>query len=217
MKLITLDFEGTLVDFQWKLAAAVEETIVALAAEGVAREIFRGMNYAAIYNLVQEKGEAWGFPEHYLGSLLDRIYDAYDLDAASRWRPVPGLLDILWQLREYRLALVSNVGKRGLGEVLAGFGLQNCFGLVVTRNDVRLLKPAGEGLRKAMDWARVKKEEVIHIGDSLSDLYAARNVGVRTGVVLGGENKPEILLQEQPDLVLDKLTALPAALRGIGF
>ncbi|MFZ5632380.1 MAG: HAD family hydrolase [Bacillota bacterium] len=218
IKLITFDFEGTLVDFQWKLAEAEGEALKILTGKGLPGKIFSNTNYAVIYNLVREKGEEWGFPGNHLNSLIDSIYDTYDLDAASRWRPVHGLHDLLGLLKgEYKIALVSNVGKKGLNEALLKFGLENSFGLVVTRNDVQMLKPSGEGLLKAIEWARVRKENVIHIGDSLSDIYAARNTGVKTGIVLGGENKPEILLQEHPDIVLDKLAALPGALKSIGF
>jgi len=216
-RLITLDFEGTLVSFQWNLTEAVDETITILAEKGVPKEKFIDLNYAAIYNLVQEKGAEWGFPDNYLGSLLDDIYEIYDLDAASRWQPVLGLLDALSQLNDYKIALVSNIGRKGLEQVLSAFGLQNSFGMIVTRNDVKLLKPEREGLLKVIDWAKVKQEDTIHIGDSLSDLEAARNAGVKVGIVLGGENKRETLIREQPDIVLEQLTELPAALKTIGF
>jgi len=92
-KLVTLDFEGTLVGFQWNLTKAVDETLTILSEKGISRKKFRNMNYATIYNLVQEKGGEWGFPNNLLGSLLDDVYETYDIDAASRWKPVHGLLD----------------------------------------------------------------------------------------------------------------------------
>lgn len=216
-KLITLDFEGTLVEFQWKLEEAQGEVLNLLVEKGISREIFDNTNYDAIYNLVQEKGEEWGFPDGYLTSLLDNVYDIYDLDAASRWKAMEGVHDVLEQLRDYKTALISNVGRKGLSRALAQHGLQDKFGLTITRNEMRLLKPASEGLLKAVSWARVKKEEAIHIGDSLSDLFAARNAGIRVGIVLGGQNTPEVLLREKPDLVLNKLKELPSALKAINF
>ncbi len=208
-KLITFDFEGTLVDFQWNLTRAVNETLTVLSEKGTPREFFENMNYAAVYNLAREKGAGWGF--------IDDIYEKYDLDAASRWKPAAGLLDTLNQLNGYRLALVSNIGKNGLDQVLTLFGLQNIFGLIVTRNDVRFLKPAPEGLLNAIKWAMVEKEDTIHIGDSLTDIEAARNAGIKVGIVLGGENQKETLLRQQPDIVIEQLTELPGALKTMGF
>jgi phosphoglycolate phosphatase len=216
-KLITLDFEGTLVNFQWKLEEAQKEVLNLLVEKGISREIFDNTNYDAIYNLVQEKGEEWGFPAGYLTSLLDDVYDIYDLDAASRWNVRDGVHAVLEQLKEYKTALISNVGRKGLLKALVQHGLQDKFGIILSRNDMRLLKPASEGLLRIIEWAQVKKEDTIHIGDSLSDLFAARNTGIKVGIVLGGQNTPEALLGEKPDLVMKKITELPSALKTINF
>jgi HAD superfamily hydrolase (TIGR01549 family) len=217
MKLITLDFEGTLVNFQWNLEKAREEVLGTLVEKGIAREIFCNANYAAIYNLVREKSTEWGFNGDHLISLIDRIYDFYDMDAASRWQPAAGVYEVLQQLGEYKIALVTNVGKKGLTKALAQLGLENSFDLIITRNDTRLLKPASDALLQAMDWAGVKREDAIHIGDSLADYYAARSAGIKIGIVLGGENEPEILLREKPDIIMHQLSELPSALKKYTF
>lgn len=217
MKLITLDFEGTLVNFQWNLEKAQEEVLNALVEKGISREIFCNANYATIYNLVREKGGEWGFNNEHLISLIDQIYDFYDMDAASRWEPVEGLYDVLQQLKKYKTALVTNVGKKGLTKALAQHGLENSFGLIITRNDTRFLKPAGIALLQAIDWAGAIRENTIHIGDSLSDLFAARDAGIKSGIVLGGEHEPGILLREKPDIIMNQLSELPLALKKINF
>jgi len=217
MKLITFDFEGTLVDFQWNLDGAVTDVIRAVSGEGVSPALLQGMNYANIYNFVKGKEREWGFSEGYLVSIIAGIYDKYDLDAASRWQPVEDLAETLQRLTGYRLALISNIGRIGLTGVLPRFGLTHSFSVTVNRNDVGLLKPDPEGLLKAIAAVGAAKDEVFHIGDSLSDLYAARNAGVKTGIVLGGENKPEVFLQEEPNLVINKLSSLPDELAKLGF
>lgn len=215
MKLITLDWEGTLVDFQWDLAGAVAETTALLQVKAVPQS-FSGMDYAAIYNLVQEKGAQWGFADGSLLTLIDAVYDRYDLDAASRWITCEGLAQTLEALKGYRLALVTNIGRKGIGRMLLNnAALSGSFGLILTRDDLPYLKPHPGGLQKAMAWAGVLPHETLHIGDSLSDLFAARNAGVKIGVVLGGQNTTETLLRESPDLVLEKLSHLPAAIQDI--
>lgn len=213
MKLITLDWEGTLVDFQWDLAGAVAET-TALLQEKAIPESFSGMDYAAIYNVVQEKGSQWGFDDGSLLTLIDSVYDRYDLDAASRWITCKGLEQTLEALKGHKLALITNIGRKGIDRMLLNnAALADRFGLVLTRDDLPYLKPHPWGIQKAMVWAGALPHETIHIGDSLSDLFAARNAGVKIGVVLGGQNTTETLLRENPDLVLEKLSHLPAALR----
>lgn len=217
MKLITFDFEGTLVDHQWKVTEARGEVLKLLADKGIDRKLFEDMNYAIIYNLVREREEAWGFNSGQLSSRIDSIYDVYDLDAASRYRPVDGLHHLLKQLGQYKTALVSNSGRKGVAQSLSRFGLSGIFGLVLTRNDVRLMKPSGEGIDRAVKWAGVAKQDVIHIGDSVADIHAARDAGVKVGIVLGGQNKPEALRRENPDIIMERLSDLPDALRTINF
>ncbi len=217
MKLITLDFEGTLVNFQWQLEKAREEVLDALVEKGISREIFCKANYAAIYNLVREKSGEWDCNGEQLISMIGRLYDLYDLDAASRWQPVPGVYEVLRQLKAYKTALVTNVGKKGLTKALARHSLENSFGLIITRNDTRLLKPAGDSLLQALNRAGAGREETIHIGDSLADILAARNAGIKVGVVLGGESEPGALLREKPDLIMHRFSELPAALEKINF
>lgn len=217
MKLISFDFEGTLVDFQWNLEGAVTEVTAAMSREGISPAVLEGMNYASVYNFIKGKEQEWGFTEGYLVTIIASIYDKYDLDAASRWHPVDGLAETLRQLDGYRLAMVSNIGRSGLARVLPRFGLEHSFSFTVNRNDVNLLKPDPEGLLQAITALGAAKDEVIHIGDSLSDLYAARKAGVKIGIILGGENKPEVLLNEELDLVIDKFSSLPDALKKLGF
>ena len=209
MKLITFDWEGTLVDFQWSLEDAVKET-TALLHEYKIPASFEDMDYAAIYNLTLTMEEDWGYQKGTLITLVDQIYDRYDLDAASRWVLCEELKPTITSLKDYKLALVSNVGRRGIDKMLKLHGLEEAFGLILTRNEVPGLKPHPGGIFKAMSWAGARKDETLHIGDSLSDLYAARNAGVKIAVVLGGQNSAETLMPEKPDLVLEKLKDLPA-------
>ncbi len=213
MKLITLDWEGTLVDFQWKVEEAVAEIIRLMEAKNIPGDNFVNLDYAGIYNLVQEKGEQWGFGDGSLVALIDDIYDRYDYDAASRWAAVEGLHQILAGFEGFKLALVSNVGRKGISKMLTQFSLEDSFGLVLTRDDVRFLKPSPEGIFKAMAWAGSGNNETVHIGDSLSDLFAARNAGVTSGIVLGGQDTPEAIIREKPDLILENLGEFPRVLQ----
>lgn len=211
MKLLSLDWEGTLVDFQWALDDAVAETTAMLNKHKVPAA-FEGMDYAALYNKVVKMEEQWGHRKGSLLHLVDEIYDHYDLDAASRWKLCEEFETTIKSLQKHKLALVSNVGRKGIEKMFKLHGLENTFGLVLTRNDMPGLKPHPGGIHTAMSWAGAQKEETLHVGDSLSDLYAARNAGVKIAVVLGGQHSDDMLLPQKPDLVLEKLKELPVKL-----
>jgi len=214
-ELISFDLEGTVVDFQWNLDQAVEKSLEALERKKVSQDIFTDRHYASIYNLMQKKQEEWGYADNSLTAVLDEIYDEFDLDAASRWKPAEGLYEALQELSGCKKALVTNIGRKGVDRALDQLDIEGEFDIIITRNDVRMLKPEPEGLNKALSWAGVKRERAVHVGDSFSDLFAARGAGIRIVILLGGENSSQELLGESPGDVIKSLSELPPLLAGM--
>jgi len=77
-----------------------------------------------------------------------------------------------------KTGLVTNVGREGILKGLAKLSLEKSFEAVVTRNDVRIPKPSGEGIGRALEILQVKRDEAAHVGDSPDDIRAARDAGV---------------------------------------
>ena len=209
---VLFDFEGTLVDFQWRLQEAEAELREALATLGFPAGMFDGDSYATMWNrAVFHPG---GPAEAVLRTTLDPIYDRWDLDALSRWRPRGGAAAVLRDLSVAgrRLALVSNIGGRALSEALVRFGFAAYLDPVVTRDDVRLMKPVGEGLRRCLEHWGLAPEQVVLVGDSRTDIGAARDAGVRVAIIVGGESDSEARALDPPDhflTSLDEVAALP--------
>jgi phosphoglycolate phosphatase-like HAD superfamily hydrolase len=102
-----------------------------------------------------------------------------------------------------KTGLISNVGKRVLEKAIQKLNLQQLFNVVVTRNDVRSPKPSSEGILLALNHIGVKKENAFFIGDSIDDVYAAKNASLRVIVILGGENPEPDLLTANPDFLIN--------------
>ncbi len=218
MKLITFDFEGTLVDNQWNQRDAEKDALREMQEKGVPTHLFDGLNYTTIYNLVSAKQKEWGFEDGQLTSILDSVYDFYDNDASIRWEYVFDLHKMLNNIKgSYKIALVTNGGRKGMEQTLKKFDLDNTFGKVITRNDVQMLKPSSEGIKKALEWAGAEKSNALHVGDTMADILAAREAGVKVAIVIASNNNPEKLLQAKPHLILKKLTDLPWHLKNINF
>lgn len=135
-----------------------------------------------------------------------------------RWSLKDGVKELLSLLRGRgkKVGLVTNVGKRAVQEALGRFGVRDFFDEVVTRNDTTFMKPRGEGIRRCLSALGVRREEAIFIGDSLSDLHAARDAGVRVAIVKGGESLPEEILKEPPDYLWDSLKEALKVLKADG-
>lgn len=201
------DLEGTLVDFQWNLEEAEARLREAAAAVlGCAPEAFEGLNYAGILRegrLRAPDADARGR----LVRALAPIYDHYDLDAASRWSLRPGAERVLSALSRGGIprALVTNVGRLAVARVLARLGIGERLPVVVTRNDVADLKPSPEGLLRALAALGCAPDASLMVGDSLSDVGAARAAGLRVAIVLGGESAEADVRRAGPDHVVSRL------------
>lgn len=210
---VLFDLEGTLVDFQWKLAEAEAELRAAAADLGCEPEDLAAENYAGIRRRALERAAS---PEtrEAVDRRLGPIYDRYDLDALSRWRLREGARELLRDLRAggAALGLVTNIGRRAACAALERFGLGHLLDAVVARDDVERLKPDPEGIGRALRELG-SPSPALMVGDSLSDLFAARNAGIPVAVVSGGETPGERLRAHAPDHLVPCLPAL----RGVVF
>jgi phosphoglycolate phosphatase-like HAD superfamily hydrolase len=101
--------------------------------------------------------------------------------------------------RHVGVGLVSNIGRRAVEQGSAALGIAGAFDVVVTRNDVERLKPCGDGIRLALARLGVSQGETWFVGDSVSDVLAARDAGVAVAIVQGGESAPTLLHAAGPD------------------
>ena len=204
------DFEGTLVDFQWKLSEAVEEVLEKLLALGFARTRISSRKYSTLFIEAMQAAPEIGIRPEYVRELIGAVYDSYDDDALTRWTLRPGAKEFLQALKMKGIgtALVSNVGGKALAKALAGFGLEALFEIAVSRNDVLNPKPNPEGLNLALRKMGVARERSIFVGDSLDDISAARNAGLKVMIITNGENPREEVLAARPHRIFDNYEEL---------
>ncbi len=201
---ILFDFEGTLVDFQWNLTGAVHETLEMLKASGFPTDRLQNLKYSTLMREAMKMALEIGQPSDEARNKIGAIYDRYDEDALSRWSLRPQAREFLYAIQKkgIMVGLVSNVGKKGLGRALSKLNLENLFRAVVTRNDVQTLKPSGEGIKLALHQLQVIKDKALFIGDSLDDISAAKEAGLKVMIILGGENPKPDLLSANPDFLI---------------
>lgn len=74
------------------------------------------------------------------------------------------------------IAIFTNRGK-SLPLLIKHFKIDKFFNFLVTSGDVSLPKPSPEGLIKISNYFNVETNELLFIGDSATDYYAAKNCG----------------------------------------
>jgi len=90
------------------------------------------------------------------------------------------VLDLIIRSRAYcRVGLATNATDR-LGKDLQRLGLAHHLDFVVNSSEVGVAKPSAEFFARALDLAGARAEEVLFIDDTLGNVQAAEQLGIRS-------------------------------------
>jgi phosphoglycolate phosphatase len=214
MEAVLFDFEGTLVDEQWNVKGAVQETLEKLRGSGFSTEGLQGKKYSLLMRQAMQAASETGRSPEEVREMIGAIYDRYDKDALSRWSLRPGAKEALQTLRSkgIKTALVSNVGEKALELAFQKLDLRSSFDLRVSRNDVQTMKPSGEGITLAIKQLHIRKGKALFVGDSMDDIHAAREAGVKVILIAGNKKLEGDFLSTPPDDLIRDFDELLAEL-----
>jgi pyrophosphatase PpaX len=186
---------------------------------------------SAYLAMFQQMGIEWGLDElaeHYSPNWYD-VYRAAGLpeqrwDAAdtawrkhySGFRPklITGARGVLTSVgRQYRLGLVTSGDRDRVLRQLREFKLTRSFRARVCSGDTEHKKPHPGPLNFALNCIGLKAEHSVYVGDSPEDVQMAKSAKVRVIGVLGPFPTEKRLRAAKPDLLLNSLLELPAALK----
>ena len=91
---------------------------------------------------------------------------------------------------------------------MARFGLDGHLEPTICRDDLLFLKPHPQGLQRALDALGVAPSQALFVGDSLTDVHAARAAGVPVAIIHGGECDESAFCAHPPDHWVQALTEI---------
>ncbi len=212
-ELICFDLDGTLVDTAGEIAAAVN---MALESHGVARRsleeitLLMGAGTAELMRRLLERVFA---DQPQLAqtvrpaAVLQTLDAAYGATTGTLAQPYAGCADVLARLKAagLRLACVTNKELRHAMAVLRVTQLDAYFDLTVGGDSLPEKKPHASVLRHVAAALGTTPERTAHVGDSLTDVLAARNAGVTAWAVPYGYNAGRPIAEAQPDHIFQSL------------
>jgi phosphoglycolate phosphatase len=141
----------------------------------------------------------------------------YAVTTGSSARPYGGCDQVLADLRQagIRLACVTNKEIRHAVRVLQVTGLAGYFDLVIGGDSLPEKKPHASVLRHVARTLEVGLVQCAHLGDSETDVAAARNAGVAAWAVPYGYNAGRPIADAQPDLLFDDLPSVSRHVLGL--
>lgn len=144
-------------------------------------------------------------------ALADRLLGRFLIRYAERvcveTRIYDGVLDCVrsLQTRGIALACVTNKPGQHTQELLDALGLASFFDVVVAGDTLPSKKPDPAPLKHVLEQLRVSPSAAMMIGDSRTDIAAARGAGVRSACVTYGYNHGDDVRALGADHVIDSL------------
>ena len=212
-KAYIFDLEGTLGHFQWSDDQGIKAAKLKLEEMGFDKEILLKMNrFNEVINEAMKHALLGrvNLPAYEVKNGIGEVYDFFDLDALTRGKPREGMKDTLTELHSHAtIGLFTTMGWKATKKALEKFEIDKLFRIMVTRDDVTLVKPHGEGLTLVLRCLGISGEEAIYIGDTGSDILAARDTGVKSGFIAGGKQDLADLPAE-PDYIFHSFSDILA-------
>lgn len=213
-RLVMIDLDGTLVDSVPDLAFCVDLMMdrLGLPRRGetrvrhwVGNGVERLVRRALINDLEGEPEEAL-FKQAY--PIFLELYAENTSERSQLYAGVPEGLDFLRSLG-IKIGCVTNKAAQFTEPLLQSLGIYDLFELVVSGDSLPKKKPDPLPLLHAASYFDVAPHEALLVGDSVSDVKAARAAGFAVICVSYGYNHGLDIRAARPDAVIDSLAELP--------
>jgi phosphoglycolate phosphatase len=211
--MILIDVDGTLVDSVPDLTFCVDEMMQQLGRPPWGEARVRNWVGNGVERLVRRAltGQLDGEPGE---AEFERAYpiflDLYADNVSRRSVLYPGVREGLDYLTRagYRLGCVTNKARQFTEPLLKDLGVFDRFAIVVSGDTLEQKKPHPAPLLYAAEFFKVDPQRALMVGDSISDVKAARAAGFTIACVPYGYNHGEDIRSAGPDLVIENLAAL---------
>jgi phosphoglycolate phosphatase len=215
-KMILLDLDGTLIDSVPDLAFCVDAMMERLGRPPRGEAAVRNWVGNGVERLVQRAliGQLDGEPD---AADYERAYpifiELYRQNTSGRSVLYPGVREGLDYLKAegYPLGCVTNKAAQFTEPLLRDLGIRGAFDIVISGDSLPCKKPDPMPLLHAAEHFGVSPGDALMVGDSVSDVKAARAAGFAIACMTYGYNHGVDIREAGPDAVMDSL----AEIRGL--
>lgn len=211
---VLIDLDGTLIDSVPDLAYCVDEMMKKLDMPVRGQDAVRNWVGNGVQRLTERAliNAVEGMPDQ---DLMDKAYpiflELYAHNNSQRSSVYDGVIDgIAWMKEQgYRVGCVTNKAEEFTVPLLKDKGLFDLFEVVVSGDTCAEKKPHPMPLLHAAKLMGVEPDNALMLGDSRSDVKAARAAGFNIFCMTYGYNHGEDIRDYNPDVVMDSFLELP--------
>ncbi len=212
-KMVLIDVDGTLVDSVPDLAYCVDEMLKTLDMPPHGEDEVRHWVGNGVERLVRRAliGQLDGEPDE---ALFEKAYpvflELYKVNTSKRSCLYPGVKQGLDYLKAsgYTLGCVTNKAEAFTLPLLKDLGIFDYFASVVSGDTLAKKKPDPLPLLYSAEQLGVAAEDSLMLGDSISDVKAARAAGFQIICMSYGYNHGVDIRESSPDVVIDSMAEL---------
>ena len=213
-KLVLIDLDGTLVDSVPDLTYCVDSMMQALNMPLRGEAAVRTWVGNGVQRLTERAltNDLDGHPEpELLDKALPIFLELYAENTSKRSRLYDGVLqglDYLKSCPDLVIGCVTNKAAQFTIPLLTNLGIYDRFAIVISGDSLPEKKPHPLPLLHAAETFGIDPSDALMIGDSKSDVKAARAAGFKIACLTYGYNHGEDIRNYQPDIVLDSLVEI---------
>lgn len=211
--IVLFDLEGTLVQSIESDQEAIRESRIGtkkkLLELGIPPRVLEGVRSSTLMRNRAFQSVEEHFSEKMAKRFhieMDQFQKSYELRYADRSKIFPDTLPALRKLKRLgcKMGLVTNTSREAANRILSMHGLETFFEVIVTREDVKRLKPDSEGILLALN--RLNASDFVFVGDLIHDSRATTKAG---GVSIIVNRSPSNRLRFHANYVVRSLIEVP--------
>lgn len=216
IEVVSFDLDGTLVDTATEIALAVNRTLADFGRvpqpQAAIEQLIGAGAHELMRRLLQQIDVAGSLDA---AQVLARFDQHYADTAGTLGQPYPGCRETLQSLRDagVQLACVTNKELRHARRVLEVNELTDYFELVIGGDSLPCKKPDASVLRHVLAAFDSTPGQAAHVGDSDTDIAAARNAGVAAWAVPWGYNAGRPVAAAAPDHLFHSMSEIAQLVR----
>jgi HAD superfamily hydrolase (TIGR01509 family) len=206
LQAVLMDWDGTLLDSYHADARAYVAMFAALGVPWNLTDLAKhySPDWYSVYRAASLPEERW--------AEADRLWRHFYRTESPSLQP--GARRVLLRLaRRYQLGLVTSGSAWRVRAQLRTLGLTSLFEARVFGDDAPRKKPHPSPLRLALRRMGCPPAACLYVGDTPEDVAMARRAGMPVIGVIGHSPVPERLRAARPDVLIDRLEALPGLLK----